>query len=81
MMMWHPEVLAPGWMMLWSVGMLFLMFAFWGVVIWLVYSAVRALSKKGAEHDVSPEEIARRRFASGELSAEEFEQIMSRLSR
>jgi putative membrane protein len=54
------------------------MVLFWGAVIWLVVWGVgRATSGTGGRtsEQEAPVEIAKRRYARGEISREEFEQL------
>lgn len=64
----------------WSGGIhLILMAIFWGVVIYLVLLLLnRYKSQPGGTLD-SPLEIARRRYANGEISKEEFEKLKRNL--
>ena len=66
--MWHSGEAMGWWMLLGS-----LWFAlFWGIVIW----AVVKLTSRGDFYDqASALDVARRRYARGELSREEFEQL------
>ncbi len=69
-----------GWMIFGAV----MMVLFWGFVIWLFVWGIRKLT----EHDDSrstvgiqnPLEVAKARYARGEISREEFEQIKRDLS-
>ncbi len=57
------------------------MIIFWVVVIGLIVWAVIWLSRRGdSTPKRSPLDIAKERYASGEISKEEFEEIESRLS-
>jgi len=57
-------------------GMIF-MILFWGLVIIGVFYLVKMLtgSEKTGDSGESAEEILRKRYASGEISAEEFERM------
>ena len=68
--MWHVDDGMGWWMVLGSLWFVF----FWGAIIWLV---VRVLGARdgGAPRDDSAIEVARRRYARGDISREEFEQI------
>lgn len=66
-----------GWWWLWG-GLMMLLF--WGGLIFLVVWAVRSLVNPAERERDDPHEIARRRYASGEISRGEFEQIRSDLS-
>ncbi len=48
---------------------------FWGVIVGLVSWAVYRLSGRSEERHPGPLEIAKERYARGEISAEEFERI------
>ncbi len=77
--MWpiHPEYFGWGWMV---IGWL-LMIAFWGGIIALIVWAVRRATDRGpVEHKRSPLDIAKERYARGEISREEFEQLKKDLS-
>ena len=67
-----------GWWMLWGGAMMVL---FWGVIIggavWLV---ARLGADRGGRRDESALDVARRRYASGELTREEFDQIRKDLA-
>ena len=61
-----------GWWMIWSGVMMAL---FWGAVIALVAGGVTRVT---GQHSINPDsasDIARRRYAGGEIGREEFEQI------
>lgn len=60
------------------------MIAFWGIVIWAILALVgRGDRRRDDETAPGPtaRDIAERRYARGEISAEEFEAILSRLER
>jgi putative membrane protein len=64
------------WMVFGGVWMLL----FWGAVIWLAFFFIRSLSDRGrSSRQDDAEAIARRRFASGEISEEEFQRILRTL--
>lgn len=63
-----------GWMLL---GMAF-MVVFWGALIWLFASLIRGAS--GRDPHEGPREIADRRLAAGEISEEEHDRIVAKLS-
>lgn len=72
-----------GWMWIWGPIMMVL---FWGAIIALVVWAIRAATERG-DRDVArgvgrehPLEIARTRYARGEITREEFEQLRRDLS-
>ena len=74
-MMWWPFGGMMGWWaILWMV-------IFWGAVVALIIWIVKKLTERGGsaeKHD--PLGIAKERYAKGELSREEFEQIKKDLS-
>ena len=65
-MMWDSGDGMGWWMLMGSVWFV----VFWGIVIWAV---VRLMSRQ--ESNESAIEVAKRRYAAGQLSREEFEQI------
>ena len=76
--MWHTGD-GMGWWMLW--GGLMMIF-FWGAIIALVVWAVQAMSRRDDGHAQSaatpprtPLEIAKERYARGEIGRDEFEQL------
>jgi len=69
-MMWQWGAAPYGWVA-WFVGSLF-MLALWGGVIVLVVWGIRSLWPAPAAHDDAVE-VLRRRFASGEISQDEYE--------
>jgi putative membrane protein len=74
--MWHSGD-GMGWWMLWGGLMMVL---FWGAIIALVIWAAQSLSRDGggqAEHGPprTPLEIAKERYARGEIGRDEFEQL------
>jgi len=65
--------------------MVFWMVLFWGVIVVLVVWGVKKLtgregSTSGAPQKRDPLDIAKERYAGGEISREEFEQIKKDLS-
>jgi len=70
-----------GW---WMLFMGILMVAFWGGIIALIVWGVRRLTERtgspAAGEKRSPMDIARERYAKGEISKEQFEQIKKDLS-
>jgi putative membrane protein len=66
-----------GWWMLWGMLMMSL---FWAVIVGLVVWGVARLTRDRSGRDETPLEIARRRYAGGEITREEFEQLRSDLS-
>jgi len=67
-----------GWM--WGVGMWvggLVMLVFWGALILVAVLVVRHLAGGFAEHDsrMSPLDILKRRYASGEITRDQYEQM------
>ena len=56
------------------------MFLFWGGFIWLVVWAVRRSTNRGPDSKSSPLDIAKERYARGELTKEEYERLKQDLS-
>ncbi len=77
---WRPLVRhgdGMGWWMLFgSIWMLI----FWGAIIWLIIWGASRFSGSGWRSENDPLEIARRRYASGEITQEQFEQLRRALS-
>jgi putative membrane protein len=71
--MWHTNN-GMGWWMVFGMAM---MIVFWLGVIWLVVSLLRP---RVGEHTEDAVEIARRRYARGEISREEFERLRQDLT-
>jgi len=70
--MWYMHDFGWGWM---ALG-IFLMVIFWGSIIALIVWIVRRATNRGASSGgVSPLDIAKERYARGEISREQFEQI------
>ncbi len=65
-----------GW---WIFGAVW-MVVFWGTIIALAVWAVSRLGGGGGGKEDSPLEIARRRYARGEITREEFEQLRQDLA-
>ncbi len=80
MAMWH-DADGMGWWMLWGSLMFVL---FWGgiiaLVVWLVQSATRRGDGTMPPPSADPLDIAKARYARGEISREEFEQIRQALA-
>ena len=84
--MWHhgfgwSDGFGGTWMM--GIGMVFWLVIVAGIVLLVVW-AVRTASGRGtgsAPQSVDALEIARRRYASGEISKEQFEQLKKDLSK
>ena len=79
--MWYGHEGMGWWMIFGGIFMLL----FWGVIIFLVVWGVNKLREpKGSSSDTneerSPLDIAKERYARGEISQEEFEQIKKNLS-
>ncbi len=72
---WHGIDMAWGW---WVIGPL-MMVLFWGAIIWLIAALVRGNAQRDASHRGSPTEIARRRYASGEIDEREYEKLIGHL--
>jgi len=67
----------------WWIFMIPMMLVFWGGLIWLVVWLVRQSSGGASQtpgREADAVELARRRYAQGEISREEFEQIRRDLS-
>ena len=75
-MMW-PYGYGAGWG--WTIGGWIMMVVFWGLVIVGIVALVRAMSDRGAaaqpKGSETPVEILRRRYAAGELTKEQFEEM------
>jgi putative membrane protein len=63
-----------------------LMLIFWGLIIWAIVALVRFANngvlnnqRNQKKFDQSPIDIAKKRFASGEITKEEFEEIKKNL--
>ncbi|MBI2869346.1 MAG: SHOCT domain-containing protein [Chloroflexi bacterium] len=64
------------WMVLGAIWMII----FWGAIIGLVIWAVTRLTRRSDAAGRSPIDIARERYAKGELTREQFEEIKRDLS-
>jgi putative membrane protein len=75
-MMW-PYPHADGWG--WMIGGWIFMIVFWGLVIVGIVVLIRLFSDRcrpgDARHAESPSEILRRRYAAGEITKEQFEEM------
>ncbi|MBI4310822.1 MAG: SHOCT domain-containing protein [Chloroflexi bacterium] len=62
-----------GWMMFGWIWMV----VFWGAIIWLIVWAIKRLSQgqQPAGQGQSPLDIAKARYARGEITREQFEQL------
>ncbi|KHO49325.1 MAG: hypothetical protein QT04_C0060G0018 [archaeon GW2011_AR11] len=61
-------------------GVLF-MILFWGAVIWLVYSLIKAAQTNAQGKGESATAILKRRYAKGEISKKQYEEMWKELSR
>lgn len=62
------------------IVMMPMMLIFWGGLIWLIVWLVRRTGGETGSRENDPIEIARRRYARGEISGDELEQIRRNLS-
>lgn len=69
--MWHAQD-GMGWWMIF--GMLW-MVIFWGAIVWLIIWGIGQVSGGGRRSEDTPLEIARTRYARGEITREQFEQL------
>ena len=78
-MWWAPNQGFGWWMLFGGIWMI----VFWGVIIGLVVWGIRAVTDRRdrSPGGGSPLEIAQRRYARGEISKEEFEDIKGTLVR
>ena len=79
--MWYWQEGMGWWMMFGGIWMLL----FWGVLIVLIVWGIKKLTERGGSgsgtsEKRSPLDIAKERYASGEISREEFEQLKKDLS-
>lgn len=78
--MWH---MGDGWGWWMVVGWVW-MAVFWGLIIWAVYAVVTRLEQgRDPSQRETPEDalaILERRYARGDISAEEFEQMRRTLT-
>jgi putative membrane protein len=63
----------------WLVGLLW-MLVFWGGLVLLIVWVVKQLSR-GPERPGTPLDIAKERYARGEISREQYEQLKADLTR
>lgn len=69
--MWH---MGDGWGWWMAFGWVW-MAAFWGLILWAVFALISRLGRERRprrQDDATALEIAERRFARGEITAEEF---------
>jgi putative membrane protein len=66
--MWHSGDAMGWWMLFGSVWFV----VFWAVLIWAI---AKVTFREPRDQQSSPLDIAKRRYASGEISREEFEQL------
>ena len=70
--MWWQVHDGMGWWMVFG-GMLWILF--WGALVYLLFSLARRDGGAGREPQRDPLEVAKLRYAKGEISREEFERI------
>ena len=70
-MMWGAHE-GMGW---WMVFGMVWMVVFWVLIIWLIVWGIGQVSGGGRRSEDDPVEIARRRYARGEITREQFEQL------
>ncbi len=81
-MMWWDWGFGIGWWVMMVIGLIF-MVAFWGGIIFLIVWGVKKLTERGGTAATPARnaiDIARERYARGEISKAEFEQIKKDLS-
>lgn len=71
MHMWETGSVGWGWMTLGWV----LMVVFWGSVIWLVVWSISRVVEGRGSTSATPLDIAKARYARGEISKEQFESL------
>ena len=77
-MMWGGNTMS-GWGWAWmTVGMV-TMLLFWGAVLALIIWAVRSVSGGKGTVERSPVDIAKARYARGEISKEQFQELRDEL--
>ena len=69
--MWGMHEGMGWWMLFGGIWMLL----FWGAIIWLIVWGVGQLTGGSRRDEDTPLEIARRRYARGEITREEFEKL------
>ena len=75
-MMWQWNA-GMGW---WMVFGGIMMIVFWGAIIWLIVWGIRKATEGNRRGEKGPLDIARERYARGEITREQFEQIKRDLS-
>lgn len=70
-MMWGEQEGMGWWMLFGSVWFV----VFWGLVIWAIVSLVNRPERSGPAGAESALDVASKRYASGEISREQFDQI------
>lgn len=71
----------PGGMGWWMLFGGIWMLLFWGAIIWLIVWGVSRLAGGARPAEDEPLEIARRRYARGEITREQYEQLRQDLAR
>ena len=74
--MWGAHDGMGWWMMFGAIWMVI----FWGAIIWLIAWGVSQVAGRDRRDETSPLEVARRRYASGEITRDQFEQLRHDLS-
>ena len=74
--MWGANEGMGWWMLFGGIWMVI----FWGAIIWLIVWGVSQVGGGHRHDEESPLEVARRRYARGELTREQFEQLRRDLS-
>ena len=68
----------------WGMGlMMFLGLIFWGSIIWLIVWAITRITRHNSTYDggrTNALDIARERYAKGEITRDQFEQIKKDLT-
>ena len=73
-MWWHYDTGMGWWMIAWMV-------VFWGVLIALIVWGIRKLTGRGdSTRKQDPLDVVKERYARGEITKEEFEQLKKDLS-
>jgi len=71
---WHQGM--GWWMVVGSVWFL----VFWGLIVWAIVSLTSGRAPAEGRETLAPLELAKRRYARGEISREEFEQLRKDLA-